>query len=83
MPPAPTASSRRTGWSGLFGTQTGVQSNHKHKHRGHKLHIKPGKPSGVSPKPGEGGGLIEGEPGVGIKEEGRVRELPGRCLPRP
>ena len=32
------------------GTQTGVENIHKHKHRGHKVHIKPGKPSGVSPK---------------------------------
>ena len=35
------------------GTQTGVQSNHKHKHRGHRLHVRPGKPSGVSPKPAD------------------------------
>ena len=31
------------------GTQTGLEKIHKLKHRGHKLHVKPGKPSGVSP----------------------------------
>lgn len=28
-----------------------------------------GTPSGVSPRPGEGGGLIEGEPGLGINPQ--------------
>jgi hypothetical protein len=63
------------------GTQTGVEAQHKRKHRGHKLHVRPGKPSGVSPKPGEGGGLIEGEPGVGIKEEGRCVNFPDGVCP--
>jgi hypothetical protein len=61
------------------GTQTGFENGHKHKHRGHKLHFKP-KPSGVSPKPGDGLTEPEGQL-VEVLGADRCAGFPGGVCP--
>jgi len=63
------------------GTQTGVEAQHKRKHRGHRLHVRPGKPSGVSPKPGDT--TAQPEQSILIGEpSGCIRNVDGVCVVR-
>ena len=62
------------------GTQTGFENGHKHKHRSHKIYIKPGKPSGVSPKADGTTAEPEEQPAQLIDGD-RCANLPGGVCP--